>query len=334
MTDTLDLQHGLQYNLDQGSIGVVHLSNPDLDGQPAHVLLSVATLDGQEQDYSLAVGDRFPVGDGTWLVVSIDGVGGYDYRVRIVRVDGSAPLSGVEPSPERREQLREKWAISSDGWEQAQERVRQEEQRRASEPVRRPSTVRHTGHRDRGVTATTGVVREIRVAAVGDLHMRVDVRGRFRPAFTGLAVDADLLLLAGDLTNGGTLDEAGFLVGEVAGLPVPVVAVLGDHDHDEGHGERIASMLRGVGVRVLDGDAVIVDITGTRVGVAGVMGGGGGFPGHSGVPRVVHDARGAAGSSAPRCRGRAAVARGSGYSRRRFHDRVDAFCSRSRHSRG
>ena len=136
---------------------------------------------------------------------------------------------------------------------------------------------------------TTGVVREIRVAAVGDLHMRVDVQGRFRPAFTGLAVDADLLLLAGDLTNGGTLDEAGFLVGEVAGLPVPVVAVLGNHDHDEGHGERIASMLRGVGVRVLDGDAVIVDITGTRVGVAGVMGGGGGFPGHSGVPRVVHD---------------------------------------------
>ena len=147
MTDTLELKHGLQYNLDQGSIGVVHLSNPVLDGQPAHVLLSVATLHDQEQDHSLAVGDRFMVGEETWLVASIDGVGGDDYTVRIVRVDGSAPPPGVELSPER---------VSSCG--------RSGRSRRADGSRHRsgfggrssggrascPATVRHTGHRDRG----------------------------------------------------------------------------------------------------------------------------------------------------------------------------------------
>ena len=109
----LDLRHGLQYNLDRGSIGVVHLSNPALDGLPACVVLSVAAVDGKEQDFSLAVGDRFPVGEETWLVASIDGVGGYDYTVRIVRVEGSAPSPGVESSPERAVALGKIWRAES-----------------------------------------------------------------------------------------------------------------------------------------------------------------------------------------------------------------------------
>lgn len=117
----------------------------------------------------------------------------------------------------------------------------------------------------------------IRIAAVGDLHMRPAVAGRFRPAFQSLEGPADVLLLAGDLTNGGTLGEAEILQQEVADLPLPVIAVLGNHDHDEGRGEEIAGMLRQVGVKVLDGDSVVIDVAGLRCGVAGVMGGGGGF---------------------------------------------------------
>lgn len=131
----------------------------------------------------------------------------------------------------------------------------------------------------------------VRVAAVGDLHLRPAVAGRFRPSFAELEDRADLLLLAGDLTNGGSLVEAELLCAEVAELPVPAVAVLGNHDHDEGRGAAIAGMLTRAGVRVLDGDAVILDLPAGRVGVAGVMGGGGGFPEVTGAEPAPDDVR-------------------------------------------
>ncbi|WP_067827202.1 metallophosphoesterase family protein [Nocardia inohanensis] len=124
----------------------------------------------------------------------------------------------------------------------------------------------------------------MRVAAVGDLHMREALRGRFRDAFLGLDEHADVLLLAGDLTNSGTLREAHLLCDEVRGLPVPVVGVLGNHDHDHRLGYRISVLLGEIGVRMLDGTAITLDHSGIRFGIAGVMGGGGGFPGHPGDP--------------------------------------------------
>jgi Icc-related predicted phosphoesterase len=129
----------------------------------------------------------------------------------------------------------------------------------------------------------------IRVAAVADLHLRPAVRGRFRPAFARLAGQADVLLLAGDLTNGGTAAEAALLGEELNDLPVPIVAVLGNHDHDSGLGDRIADVLRAASARVLEGDTATLDIAGTRLGVAGVMGGGGGFPGGTAVPAAWAD---------------------------------------------
>ena len=119
----------------------------------------------------------------------------------------------------------------------------------------------------------------VRVAAVADLHVRPAVAGRFRPHFAALAGAADLLLLAGDLTNAGTEQDVRLLCDELADLPVPGVAVLGNHDHDDGLGDRLAEMLTGLGVTVLDGTVGYWQVRGVRVGVAGVMGGGGGFPG-------------------------------------------------------
>ncbi|WP_174567176.1 metallophosphoesterase family protein [Nocardia yamanashiensis] len=129
-----------------------------------------------------------------------------------------------------------------------------------------------------------GWLTGMRVAAVGDLHMRDAVRGRFRDAFLGLAEHAEVLLLAGDLTNSGTLREAQLLCDEVRGLPVPVVGVLGNHDHDRRLGYRIAVLLSEIGVTMLDGDAITLEHKGFRLGIAGVMGGGGGFPGYPGTP--------------------------------------------------
>lgn len=122
----------------------------------------------------------------------------------------------------------------------------------------------------------------IRVAAVGDIHMGPDSAGRLRPALDTLGDCADLLLLAGDLTRHGTPEEARVVADEMAGLPVPVIAVLGNHDHHAERPDEVTAVLRDGGIRVLEGDSTVLDVRGTRVGVAGTKGFGGGFAGRCG----------------------------------------------------
>ncbi|AEW93134.1 MULTISPECIES: metallophosphoesterase family protein [Streptomycetaceae] len=122
----------------------------------------------------------------------------------------------------------------------------------------------------------------IRVAAVGDIHMGDDSRGLLRPAFEALPQCADLLLLAGDLTRHGTVEEARVVADEVAGLAVPVVAVLGNHDYHSDQQDEITAVLADAGVTVLECGGTVLDLAGTRVGVAGTKGFGGGFAGRSG----------------------------------------------------
>ena len=119
----------------------------------------------------------------------------------------------------------------------------------------------------------------IRVAAVGDIHMGTDSHGLLRPAFDTLPECADLLLLAGDLTRHGTPEEARVVAQEVRGLPVPVVAVLGNHDHHDEQPEKVTAILQEADVTILEGEGTVVECGGTRVGVAGTKGFGGGFVG-------------------------------------------------------
>ncbi|MFD5574423.1 metallophosphoesterase family protein [Streptomyces cadmiisoli] len=121
----------------------------------------------------------------------------------------------------------------------------------------------------------------IRVAAVGDIHLGRDSRGTLRPAFDTLDECADVLLLAGDLTRRGTVEEAEVVAGEVAGLPVPVVAVLGNHDYHSGLEAEVTAALTAAGVTVLEGEGTVIDRGGTRLAVAGTKGFGGGFAGRS-----------------------------------------------------
>ena len=117
----------------------------------------------------------------------------------------------------------------------------------------------------------------IRLAAVGDIHVGIDSVGTCRPHYDRLADVADALLLAGDLTRCGTPEEAEVLADEVRGLPVPVVAVLGNHDH---HAERVPELtatLEDAGVVVLDDEVATFEVAGRTVGVAGSKGFGGGF---------------------------------------------------------
>jgi Icc-related predicted phosphoesterase len=120
----------------------------------------------------------------------------------------------------------------------------------------------------------------IRVAAVGDVHVGEDNYGQLRPYLTKLADQADVLLLAGDLTRHGTPAEGRLVAEEFRGLSVPVVAVLGNHDyHSDAQGE-ITAMLSDAGVRVLEcSSAVLSCAGGSTLGVAGSKGFGGGFAG-------------------------------------------------------
>ncbi|MFF3325609.1 metallophosphoesterase [Streptomyces sp. NPDC002889] len=122
----------------------------------------------------------------------------------------------------------------------------------------------------------------IRVAAVGDIHLGPGSRGLLRPAFETLGDCADVLLLAGDLTRHGTVEEARVVAGEVADLPVPVVAVLGNHDYQSDLEKDVTAVLADSGVTVLEGSGTQLSINGVRVGIAGTKGFGGGFAGRSG----------------------------------------------------
>jgi Icc-related predicted phosphoesterase len=119
----------------------------------------------------------------------------------------------------------------------------------------------------------------IHVAAVGDVHVGPDSAGALRQQLATVSERADLLLLAGDLTKSGAVEEAEVVAAELQGLPVQVVAVLGNHDHHSDRPVEIAAMLRDVGVAVLEGDAIRVETPSGSIGVAGVKGFGGGFAG-------------------------------------------------------
>src|SRR5512139_1167532 len=109
--------------------------------------------------------------------------------------------------------------------------------------------------------------------------MDQDVVGRFRPALEELPEHADVLLLAGDLTRHGTEAEARCVAEEFGGLPVPVVAVLGNHDYHCDQVPRVVKVLTDAGITVLEGDGVTIDCPGGRLGIAGTKGFGGGFAG-------------------------------------------------------
>ena len=119
----------------------------------------------------------------------------------------------------------------------------------------------------------------IRVAAVGDVHVDEDVVGHYRPALDRLPDVADVLLVAGDLTRHGTADEARSFTEEFGGLGVPVVVVLGNHDHQSDQPDKVAKVIEDAGITVLEGTSTVLELNGHRLGVAGVKGFGGGFAG-------------------------------------------------------
>jgi len=116
-----------------------------------------------------------------------------------------------------------------------------------------------------------------RIAAVGDLHCTVESGGRLQELFTRASAEADVIALCGDLTDYGLPEEAHVVAAELAAARVPVVGVLGNHDHESGKQVEVAQILTDAGMKVLDGDAVQL----AGIGFAGTKGFAGGFDIHS-----------------------------------------------------
>jgi Icc-related predicted phosphoesterase len=123
--------------------------------------------------------------------------------------------------------------------------------------------------------------QRICIAAAGDVHAGEPHRERVRHAFETLDGGVDMVLLAGDLTTHGEPAQAAILAEACRDVDVPVVAVLGNHDHHEGRGEEVAAVLREAGVIVLDRGSTILDVRGLQIGIVGTKGFVGGFPGSS-----------------------------------------------------
>jgi Icc-related predicted phosphoesterase len=113
----------------------------------------------------------------------------------------------------------------------------------------------------------------VRVAALADLHCTKTSQGAFQALFARVAEAADVVLIAGDLTDYGLPDEARVLAKELASVRIPIAAVLGNHDIESGKADEVRQTLTDAGVVVLDGDACEMQ----GIGIAGVKGFGGGF---------------------------------------------------------
>jgi Icc-related predicted phosphoesterase len=123
------------------------------------------------------------------------------------------------------------------------------------------------------------VTTTLRIAAAGDVHAGEPLRERLSRTFAAVASECDLVLLAGDLTTHGLPEQAVVLADACRELAVPVIAVLGNHDHHSGHAVEVADELRDGGILVLDRDHTILEIGELEVGVVGTKGFVGGFPG-------------------------------------------------------
>ena len=114
----------------------------------------------------------------------------------------------------------------------------------------------------------------VRIAAVADLHVKERDKGKWNDFFRLAEESADILLLCGDLTDHGTQAEAEVLKAEITQCNIPILAVLGNHDFENGTPEVVKETLKDC-IRILDGESCVIK----GIGFAGVKGFAGGLTG-------------------------------------------------------
>jgi len=118
--------------------------------------------------------------------------------------------------------------------------------------------------------------KKTRIAAVADLHVKTTDKGIWAEYFREISKRADVFLIGGDLTYTGDEVEAQVLSEELKNCNIPVVVVLGNHDHEKGRQKLIRQIIQNENVHVLDGEFVVFG----KIGIAGIKGFGGGFDNH------------------------------------------------------
>src|SRR5689334_1529268 len=102
----------------------------------------------------------------------------------------------------------------------------------------------------------------VRIATAGDIHCGTHDNGRVKEQFATVHQEADVLLLAGDLTNHGTVEEMTVLADQLAGISIPVITIFGNHDvHSEQEAE-CRAILEAAGVIVLEKETHHLEING------------------------------------------------------------------------
>src|SRR3954465_11116173 len=119
----------------------------------------------------------------------------------------------------------------------------------------------------------------IKVATAGDIHCSEANRDETVAAFAEIDGSVDLILLAGALTTHGEKEQAQALADACRDLSAPVIAVLGNHDWHVNRVPDLTEVLRDAGIQVLDRSHTIKQLQGVEVGIVGVKGHVGGFPG-------------------------------------------------------
>lgn len=113
----------------------------------------------------------------------------------------------------------------------------------------------------------------MRIAATADLHYSAQRSSPLKEQLQRVRDEADLLIVAGDLTNYGQPSEMEPLVNVLVRLRIPIVVVLGNHDYESGKENELMRMMTSEGIKVLDGTGYERD----GVGFAGTKGFVGGF---------------------------------------------------------
>jgi hypothetical protein len=112
----------------------------------------------------------------------------------------------------------------------------------------------------------------VKIAAIADLHCGKSTGRDIREVFTDLEKKADILVMAGDLTNVGLVEEMERLISLLEAIALPKIAVLGNHDHQNDENEMLVKMMEGSGICVLDCTSCVIDGVGF-VGTKGFCGG-------------------------------------------------------------
>jgi hypothetical protein len=112
----------------------------------------------------------------------------------------------------------------------------------------------------------------MRIAATADLHYTA-TQSSLKEQLASVRDEADVLLIAGDLTNFGQPAEMEPLLNVLVRLRLPIIAVLGNHDYESGRQDELMKMMTVEGIKVLDGTGYERD----GVGFAGTKGFVGGF---------------------------------------------------------